>query len=268
MPWIITTPFRAAQLVAWFDFNAMSTLFQDANQTTPVTGDGQPIGGVQNRVMGALDIGQTNSNRKPTFKASFKNGKGVAEFSGTLTNPPNESTNSDWLETVSGSPVTPTYTQPNTLFIVARSTDPDGLSGLGLGTYYCDAATDSGSGRERHMLFIDGDFGGGPRIIQSASTDNPTGNLDTTVWHYLSAVYNGSSSRLYYNGSLVASGNAGSDDYVDLRLGGASNVLIPAALLTVNTFIGYIAEYRVYNGLLSDLDRQQVEEDLSNKWGI
>lgn len=266
---VIALP-QQTNLVAWFDFSDIRTLFQDSLLTTPVTSDGDPIGGVRNKIGGisSKNIGQTDNNRRPTYKAAFKNSRSVAQFSGTLTNPPQTSTDSDWLETVSGGPATPTFVQPNTLFIVAQSTDPDGLAATNDGTYYCDAATDSGSGRERHMLFIDGDFGGGPRIVQSASTDNPTGNLDTTVWHYLSAVYNTTSSELYYNGTLEASGNAGSDDYEDLRLGGASNVLIPAALLTVNTFLGYIAEYRVYNELLSTARRQEIEAELAAKWSI
>ena len=75
-----------------------------------------------------------------------------------------------------------------------------------------------------------------------------------------SCVYNTSNSKLYSNGILGASGNVGSNILDGLRIGSRRN----------NSWwlVGDIAEIIFYNSLLSDPQRQSVENYLMAKYAL
>ena len=245
MPVILPGPFISLpELVAWFDFSDTSTLYTDTGKITSVSVDMDGIAAVENKVTGALDLEQSNVVRLPRWRSAFKNGLGVAQFSATATGPGFQSTDADWLDTIAGA--TPAYSQPNTLFIVARSTDVNGVWVPGGGspfTYLCDAST---SGGERHLVLVN-DTGGS--TIVTASNTLGGGSISSVsnaaVWFYLTVEFDGINSIMRYNGTQVASGDTGADDFRDVRIGGSNNVYT-APSLTGNTWIGEVAEFRLY----------------------
>jgi hypothetical protein len=60
--------FANAEKGAWFDANDMSTLFQDAAGTTPVTAIGQPIGKWLDKSGNGNHATQINTNLRPTYQ--------------------------------------------------------------------------------------------------------------------------------------------------------------------------------------------------------
>jgi hypothetical protein len=63
---------------AWYDFADISTLFQDAARTTPVTADADPIGGVADKSGSGKHAAPTLTLYKPTYKVNRQNGKSAA----------------------------------------------------------------------------------------------------------------------------------------------------------------------------------------------
>jgi hypothetical protein len=79
------------------------------------------------------------------------------------------------------------------------------------------------------------------------------------------AVYNGTSSQLYRNGSLQAtagSGFAGPANGTTITIGSAWQGI------AADAFLGSIAEFILFNGILTTTQRQQIEGYLAWKWGL
>ena len=62
------SPAALASLVAWFDPSDLSTMFQDAAGTTPVTAAGQPVGLILDKSGNGHHASQTTSTARPLFQ--------------------------------------------------------------------------------------------------------------------------------------------------------------------------------------------------------
>jgi hypothetical protein len=70
-----------SDLTVWFDPSDLSTLFQDAAGTTPVTADGDPVGRIEDKSGNGNHATQSSASLKPTYKTS--GGLHWIEFDGT-----------------------------------------------------------------------------------------------------------------------------------------------------------------------------------------
>lgn len=78
----VWTPLNLPNLYAWYDFSDISTLFQDAGRTTPVTTDGNPIGGVADKSGNGRHVSQATTSAMPTYKTNIYNGKSIGRGDG------------------------------------------------------------------------------------------------------------------------------------------------------------------------------------------
>ena len=76
------TPASISGLVAWYDFSDAATLFTDSARTTPVTADGDAIGGVTDKSTSGLSLGSSGTAR-PLYKASIQNSKSMVLYDDT-----------------------------------------------------------------------------------------------------------------------------------------------------------------------------------------
>ena len=177
------------------------------------------------------DATQSNSTLRPIVVSSVHNGLAVVRFgvggAKSLVSPVN-------------------LNQPDTIILVGTMTAAS--------QYFFDG---SGSGRQILGDALNGSdvghmdiYAGG--VVGAASADSAS-------WHIWSAVYNGASSKLYKDGTLFASGNAGSANLVGMTIGNRYSLDFHLT--------GDIGEIGAFPGL-SDPDRLSVESYLYNKWFV
>ena len=75
------TPADLASLTAWYDPSDLSTMFQDAAGTTPVTAAGQPVGLILDKSGNGHHASQTTSTARPLFQIDGS-GKHYLAFDG------------------------------------------------------------------------------------------------------------------------------------------------------------------------------------------
>ncbi|MFD2173330.1 hypothetical protein [Rhodobacter lacus] len=66
-PW---SPASMAGLLAWYDPSDLSTLWQDAEMTTPITASGQPVGAIRDKSGNGHHLTQATASRRPMYQAS------------------------------------------------------------------------------------------------------------------------------------------------------------------------------------------------------
>ena len=77
----------------------------------------------------------------------------------------------------------------------------------------------------------------------------------------LTCIFNGGSSTIRTNGSVLATGNMGGSGFT-------GTIVVGARYSSTNAWNGYFSEYLIYSGALSSNQIQQMESYLSSKWGI
>ncbi len=172
-------------------------------------------------------------NQRPRYKTNRVNGKPSLMFDGQ----------NDRLSLSSGNM---TVSQPLTFFIVNKIAD--NASGLDNIFSHFDMYNSSFIRIDNNTFSMS--IGGHLLSFTNSAADN---------YNILTLVFNGSSSEFYQNGLLKISGNMSNADFIIEYLG--NFVAAPG-------FDGDLAEVIVYNTLLTDLDRETVEEYLSRKYAI
>lgn len=66
--WTPASLFQNGEAGAWYDPSDLTTLFQDAAGTTPVTADGDPVGLMMDKSGNGQSVAQTASTRRPTYR--------------------------------------------------------------------------------------------------------------------------------------------------------------------------------------------------------
>jgi hypothetical protein len=214
------SPAQLSDLKLWLDASDSSTITESLNAVSQWN----------DKSGNANSLTQTTASLKPKTNTRTLNNKNVIEFDG-----------GDIIRSAAFSSV---LSQPNTVFIVYQSD----LSSL---QYVLDGLS---PGTDRHLFVLDpaiGDF-------MFAGTELATSHGTPSIPYLVSLQFNTTSSEYYINGSLVASGNVGSQGFGGITLGSRYN--------DVTFFDGIIGEVIVYDKLLSISERQKVETYLKDKW--
>jgi hypothetical protein len=175
---------------------------------------------------------QADPSMRPGLSSFTRNGRNYFEFAST--------TRLDSAPT--------TLSQPLTAFAVVRNGLGDGANRQVIGNTESPPSPViyKSSGMWRQYA--------SQELISSTPVD--------TSWHYISAVYNGSTSKLYLDGVLIAEGNTSTSGWSN------SKILIGAASSSGFGWIGDIAEVMIFSGAMSTNDRQHTEKYLASKWGF
>jgi hypothetical protein len=202
----------------------------DASQITGLA-NGDPVASWADATGNGHTLAQATSARRPTYVASGIGGRPSVDWDGV----------DDRLLNA-----TLSLAQPSTSFVVFR-TDTTAVTQFVM----------DGGGVTRQAIFLEGSstykyFAGTVVVASQSVTLNPT---------VLAASFNAGSSGLYHNGTLVASGNPGSQSLSNYRIGTESTE-------TGGFYNGQIAEELHWNRTLNSTERGQVTAYLGTKYGI
>ncbi len=212
-------------------------LWMDPSDTSTWTASNGAITSVADKSGLGRGLSQSDPSRQPGLSSSTRNGLNYFEFASTTN-----------LRTASL-----TLAQPLTVFAVVRNASAQTTNRQIIG----NAVTPNPS----PALYVSGG------VWRQAS---PTEHLSQTSvdqsWHYLSAVYNGASSKLYLDGTLIldssANANPGTNSW------NASPIVIGSRGTNEFGWIGDIAEVMMFSGSMSVDDRVHTEKYLARKWGF
>ena len=209
-----------------------NALWIDASDGQTVTTSGAAVTLVTDRSGNGRSVSQSSSSMRPTLSSATRNGKKYLEFLGG--------------QKLSSTNIT--IAQPLTMFAVARSGEVSNTNRQVVGN----------APNVAPVIYMNGGAWrqyAGAEVTSSKSID--------TDWHYISAVYNGSSSTMYVDGvPVITSGNPGST--------GWSNAAFNIGNSSDNGFgwIGDIGEVMLFSKALTDAERQHTEKYLARKWGF
>lgn len=79
----VFTPRSLANLTFWLDASDLTTIYQDAARTTPVTADGQPVGGWADKSNSGNHAINAGGTVRPLYKTAIQNGKAGLLFDGS-----------------------------------------------------------------------------------------------------------------------------------------------------------------------------------------
>jgi hypothetical protein len=226
---------------AWYDFSDLTKLYQTNATTTPVTANGQTIGYVADKSGNSgRQVTQATEGNRPTWKANAQNSRGAGLFGG-----------SHWLKSGDfGAPGT--QTQPNTIFLVSKNTDAEGTGNIMIDGY---------ASGYRHVFYPStGDTPDGYQLY-AGTTMHPSAvpfpKNAYTVWTLL---FNTTASKIWENGTLKLSGDAGTNNLVGYTIGASSGNTSP--------FSGEHGEIIYVNANLTDPVRIAVQAALNAKWAV
>jgi hypothetical protein len=141
--------------------------------------------------------------------------------------------------------------QPQTMFLVCKPTGwSTGTYQVMVSTYYSSSA---------YMTI--GKNNGNTAIWVSAGTDRSASSIMTDTSYIITVAFNGASSTIGVNANAedtVSPGTNGNEGYPT----------IGAVAGTTYPYAGYVMEWRVYDGVLTDENQIIVRNFLNNKWGI
>jgi len=215
--------------------------FQDSARNTAAASDGDVVGSATDDTANADHVSQGTAANKPTLQTNELNGESVFRFDGT----------NDALQ---GAFTTgESISQPYTIFVVA----------------VLDASEVNDN---NYSVIIDGDDVNNRAALYQDKNANPdcwtfysgtilSGGASDSNWNIWTLVANGASSQFWANGVSEASGDAGAHALDGLKVGAQySGIRYPLE--------GDVAEILIYNGNLSDADKNEIGQYLDDKYGI
>ena len=228
------SPSDISGLLLWLKGDG--TLWQDSARTTPATSDGDPVGAWDDDSGNADHATQATAGARPSLQTAELNGLAVVRLDG-----------GDMLQSVADAGQLPV-----SVFAVVR---PDnfsakrtvlGPSGGGALAFGFNPTTGT--------LFAD--------RASVANLGNGTTGAAAATWHRIGFLYDGSSYTFRLNGASTGTGSvsqsfASRDTQVGANQGAGSEPMI-----------GDLAELLVYNSVLSDTDRDNVEAYQATKYGL
>lgn len=230
-------PGGVPDLALWVDLSDISTLYQDAARTTPVTTNGQSIKGVTDKSGNGNHLDVTGSI-SPTYVTGSINGLSAADLAG-----------GGGDDQLSRATLTQgSLAQPLTEFIV-----------VDMDVTILQQLTDSFSAAgNRCSIFIDADGTVNFYAGVIADTADPIG----TDPHIITAQYNGASSECWpTDGGAGTTANVSTQGRTGIRLG-LENAGVG------NPMNGRIGEYLLYNKALTLPQINTIGNYLGTKWGL
>lgn len=243
-------PTDVAGLAGWYDFSAISSLWQDTGRTSAVSADGQTIKGVTDLSGSGAHLSEATNG--PTYKASIQNSLSVARFDGT-NDVLRESTG--WgLGNANVNAVT------YTVFVVMVRTDAASDSFFNPSSTALANTLYHRTTAGAYFIFKYGD---------AANQVSATGGSVDTSWHVQEILSPGTTVTWLVDGSSIitaAAFSAVADSFTPNQ-GGVGALIYNGT--TPNSFhFGDIAELVLYNSSLSAGNRSSVRSYLGTKWGI
>ncbi len=210
--------------------------FQDSAKVAQAFSDGDVIGAWADQSGNGNDLTQITTSLKPGLRLNVLNTRQVVRFDGT----DDRLTNSSF-----------SLAQPMTMFIVSRvfASDVNGATFIdSFDNVICILFQNS----------IATTFGVNAGGSFSTANDNN--------WNIHNVEFDGASSEWFINGASVDTGNVGANGYSGLSIGDARGN--PNPVLANFALEGDIAEILIYNSILSDADRQIIENYLNGRYAI
>lgn len=255
-------PTSLPNLGLWLDASDSSTLFQNSNGTTPAVSQNDPIGYWGDKSGNARNFTITNTQfnlRRPLLKLATQNGRNTVFFDGIndvlITGP---------FMYNAGSV---------TIFIASRtfaSISPPtnraliGESSSSVAYYYPIFSRSSSSPADTAQLTSFINIGG---VTQLPATNQYGVAFNQGVFNIITAIDSGSSYTGFVNGvngGTVAYTRPPSSNFTIAGLGSQiTSTGAPSGEMESN-----MCEVIVYTRVLSESERQVVENYLRNKWGI
>jgi hypothetical protein len=197
--------------------------------------DGDPVGQWQDQATSGDHVASANNDYRPTLQTNELNGQSVLRFDGTNDCFAGAFTNGGALS------------QPFTAFLVAKSTDTSVT-----------------------RCIINGDDPSNEMAVFHHAVENKWGmwaggflvdGAPNTDWQLWTVLFNSTSSQFWHGGISKVSGNAGTQNPDGIAIGSNSGG-------TTEYWKGDIAEIIIYNANLSDADKDEVGNYLSDRYGI
>jgi len=187
-----------------------------------------------------------NAANKPTYKTNILNSLPALLFSGDL------DANGDWLRVGFNRAI------PNTVFVVFQML-----------TLRDSSQILSGYNEPNRLTVVAGTSS--TNAIKAASTTTLVySNAGTDVFAIWTVEFNGATSNIYKAGTLVKSGNTGTTVENGITIGVSPYLVLYGANGTrelTNAHM-YLAEVIIYNSVLSEEQRENVGNYLSEKYGL
>lgn len=237
------SPISLDSMIWWYDFSDASMLYTDAG-VTRVVNDEDLIYQVNDKSGNDNHAYETNGDYRPKYKINIRNGMSVARFDG------NDALRTTLLSTV----------QYFTIFVVCNRTGGGDNAG--------PMCMDYNTSNQRVFQFrwntaLDAE------LIVFDSSANPyfdTEPVEETAMHILSGVRGSNYCQVFVNGgsngATATSGTASSKSDFQ-SIGDAFRFSV-----TEQRMIGDICEVLMYNTVLLDVERQEVEQYLREKWSL
>jgi hypothetical protein len=206
-------------------------LHLDASQSSTITKDASNLVSQWNDFSSqGNNISQATSSKQPLFVANVQNGKPVIRFDGS----------NDMLQRTTY--VNGALTQPNTVFYVGK---------IGGNEDFTFASGTLGS--ENSVLTT------GSNLTMYAGSIYGADSAVTTLQQY-TFLYNTTSSTMRVNGTQTDTGSVGTHTMQGFTVGANYTDAQWSAI--------DVCEILVYNGTLSDTNRDKIESYLMEKWGL
>ena len=220
----------------WFDFSDISSLFQDAARTTPVTADGEKIGGIADKSGNGKHASQATDGNRQTYKTSVQNGKSAVLCDGVA--------NHRYAHNLT------LGAKACTLFFAISMDAQAGYRGI----YSSDG---DGSANETNVFSKMSANNWG---TYGAGADRPANsNIQSAGWKLLTVSRVAAGTGTFYlngvaDGTFTNSQGQSSTGHLGGGLGYSQEIA------------GYVGEVLVFSRTLSDVERMSVEAYLTSKW--
>lgn len=242
----ISTPNQIAGLQLWYDATVAS-----ATNFDPAPTDGSLVQRWVDKLGNGRNADQSNSNKKPSWRANQQNGNGALLFDGTN-------------DTLTLNPIgTWALSQPGvTMFLVVKAATLTGTPNI--------TATNTNGYRFYWNTKWTIEFAGGN------ATSDVVG--DTTGYHIMTAVYNGTltdanatvqnNKRLKFRYDKVERALTFNTAVGTTTSGAANGLNIGSDSTGTNYYNGYIGEMIIYTQTLTPIQINTVESFLAAKWAL